>query len=127
MLGNWLDKEIVALAARQAGGFTAKQLVVLGANYDQLRRRERSGVVRRVRHGLYVHSAFGGSWQQRLWLEVLAAGDGSAVSGPAAEALHGFWRSKPGAIEVQTSEGGNHRPLFGIIHETFWMPPSHLV
>ena len=76
---------------------------------------------------MYVHCGFPDDWRQRLWLEVLGSGDGSAVSGPAAEALHGFWRSEPGAIEVQTSEGGSHRPLFGAVRETFWMPPSHIV
>src|SRR5438045_1839345 len=116
MLGNWLDKELVALAARQAGGFTARQLIVLGATYDQLRRRERAGCIRRMRNGLYVHDAYPDSWRQRLWLEVLAAGEGSAVSGSAASALHGFRRSRPGSIHVQTLEGGNHRPLFGTIH-----------
>jgi hypothetical protein len=76
---------------------------------------------------LYIHAGFPDNWKQRLWLEVLAAGDSVAVSTNAASALHGFRRSRPGSIEVQTSEGGSHRPLFGAIHETFWMPPSHIV
>ena len=64
---------------------------------------------------------------QRLWLEVLGAGDGSAVAVHAAAALVGFRRSRPGAVHVQTREGRDHKPVFGTIHETFWMPPSHVV
>ena len=30
-------------------------------------------------------------------------------------------------MEVQTPEGGSHRPVSGTIHETFWLPASHIV
>jgi hypothetical protein len=127
MLDHSLDVKLTRIAAAQAGAIAARQALEGGCTRSQLHRRERSGLIRRVRQGLYVHAGFGDSWHQRLWLEVLGAGEGSAVSGRAAEALHGFRRSTPGIIEVQTSEGGNHSPLFGMIRETFWMPPSHIV
>jgi hypothetical protein len=126
MRDNWLDIELTRIAVAQAGAIVARQALELGSTYDHLRSRERSGQLRRVQRGLYVHAGFPDTWRQRLWLEVLAAGDGSAVSSAAAEALHGFRRSAPGAIEVQTSEGGSHHALFGTIHETFWMPMSHI-
>lgn len=127
MLDHSLDVELTRLAAAQAGAFATRQALEGGWTHSQLHRRERSGLVRRIRNGLYVHSAFGDSWHQRLWVEVLAAGKGSAASTWAAAALHGFQRSTPGPVEVQTSEGGNHRPVFGTVHETFWMPPSHII
>src|SRR3954465_13146077 len=111
MLDHALDVELTRLAAPQAGALATRQALERGWTRSQLHRRERSGLLRRVRQGLYVHSAFGDSWHQRLWLEVLAAGERSAVSTRAAAALHGFRRSRPGAIEVQTLEGGSHQAL----------------
>jgi hypothetical protein len=127
MLGARIDIEIISVAARQAGAFAARQVIRLGATYDHLRSRERAGLIRRLRNGLYAHAGFPDTWEQRLWLEMLGAGTGSAASTASATALHGFRRSRPGAIEVQTTEGGNHRPIFGTIHETFWLPASHIV
>lgn len=126
MLDHSLDVELTRLASAQAGALAARQAFERGWTRSQLFRRERSGLLRRVRQGLYVHSAFGDSWHQRLWLEVLGAGGRAAVSTRAAAALHGFRRSTAGAIEVQTSENGSHRPVFGTVHETFWMPASHI-
>src|SRR4051812_10813038 len=122
----WIDTELLRVAVAQAGAITARQAIECGCRYDHLRSRELSGQLRRVRKGLYVHSSFPDTWLQRLWLEVLASGTGTAVSTAAASCLHGFRRSPPGAVEVQTSECGSHTPLFGTIHETFWMPPSHV-
>ncbi|HEX4819384.1 MAG TPA: DUF559 domain-containing protein [Acidimicrobiales bacterium] len=121
------DRGLIQIAVDQAGALTAAQALGLGFTYAQLRWRERAGQLRRVRKGLYVHTAFSDSWEQRLWVEVLAAGERTVVSTQAACALHGFRRSQPGVIEVQTPEGGSHTPVFGTIHETFWLPRSHIV
>jgi len=122
-----LDQELLQVALGQSGAITTSQALERGCTHSQLRRRQGAGRLVRVRRGLYVVAGFPDTWEQRLWLEVLAAGAGTAVSTAAASALHGFRRSRPGAVEIQTTEGGNHRPLFGTIHETFWMPPSHIV
>src|SRR5437764_113223 len=127
MFDHLLDIELTRIAVAQAGAFTARQAFERGCTRSMLHRRERSGLLHRVRQGLYVHTGFPETWKQRLWLEILGAGEGSAASTKAAAALHGFRRSEPGAVEVQTSEGGSHSPIIGTVHETFWMPPSHVV
>jgi len=127
MLHHWLDTELIRLASGQAGAFSGAQVFELGGTKYHLRRREQAGRVTRVRRGLYVLEGFPDTWHQRLWLEVLAAGDGCAVAGRAAGALHGFRRSRLGRVEVQRPEGTSHRPVFGHVYETFWMPPEHIV
>ena len=127
MLHHWLDAELVRLGNAQAGAFATRQVLELGGTTKQLLRREEWGRIRRVRRGLYVVEGFPDSWHQRLWLEVLAGGEGCVVANRAASALHGFRRSRPGAVEVQRREGTAHTAVFGRVHETFWLPPEHIV
>lgn len=122
-----IDRVILTLVASQAGAIAVWQVVDGGGNRDHMRTRERSGEFRRVRRGLYVHTAFPDSWHQRLWLEVLAGGEGCVVANRAASGLHGFRRSRPGVVEVQRREGTEHKAVFGMVYETFWLPPEHIV
>ncbi len=121
------DAQLLAIAVAQSGAVAAAQVRAIGGTYDHLRRRERAGQLTRVRGGLYVHAGFPPSWRQDLWLEHLAAGPRSAVCGRAAAQLHGVKGYDDDWVEVERVQGGNHEAVRGILHETFWLPPSHVV
>ncbi len=126
MANRSLDDRLLKLAVAQAGAFSAAQVVEAGGTHRTLQIRERSGKIVRVRRGLYMYAGFPRCWLQDLWLEHLAAGEKSSVCGEAAAQLHGFRNFTRNVVEVERVQGGNHRPVRGIVHETFWLPPHHV-
>ena len=74
-----------------------------------------------------MHSGFPPSWHQDLWLEHLATSHESAVCGEPAAALHGLRRFGDQSVQVLTTWGSSHAPVRGVVHETFWLPESHIV
>jgi hypothetical protein len=62
-----------------------------------------------------------------LWLAHLSAGERSAICGAAAAQLHAFRGYDQNVIEVERKQGGSHDAVVGTLHETFWLPSSHIV
>jgi hypothetical protein len=120
------DELLLKLAVTQAGVVAGRQALDAGGSHDQLRRRERAGQLCRIRNGLYLHAGFPLCWRQDLWLEQLAAGDGSAVCGESAAQVRGFRGFAGDHVEVERVQGGNHDPVRGTVHETFWLPAHHV-
>src|SRR4051794_20536330 len=127
MANRWFDDLLLELAVAQQGAFSARQVLDRGGTTALLSARCRSGRICRVRQGLYVHSGFPPSWQQDLWLEQLAAGPGAAICGGPAALLHGLGRFDVQSVDVLTRWGSGHRAVRGRVHETFWLPTSHIV
>jgi very-short-patch-repair endonuclease len=127
MANRWFDELLLELAVAQHGAFSARQALDRGGTRALLAARCRAGRITRVRVGLYVHNGFPPSWRQDLWLEHLATPDLSAVCGEPAAALHGLGRFGRQTVEVLTRWGSNHAPVRGRVHETFWLPESHVV
>jgi hypothetical protein len=120
------DDKLLAVAVAQAGAVAARQLVPIHGTYAQLRTRVAAGRLRREKDGLYVHAEFPRTWKQDLWLAHLDAGDRSAICGRAAARLHGIRGHTAPVVEVEVRQGGSHRAIRGRVHETFWLPPTHL-
>src|SRR3954468_22797791 len=127
MAHRWLDDVLLELAVAQQGVLSASQVLDRGGTKDLLYGRCRTGRIRRIRVGLYIHAGFPPSWQQDLWLEHLGAGAGSAVCGEAAAALHRLRKFGSRSVEVLTRWGSSHKSVRGRLHETFWLPESHIV
>jgi very-short-patch-repair endonuclease len=127
MAYRWFDDLLLEFAVAQHGAFSSRQVLDRGGTRDMLYARSRAGRIDRIRAGLYVHSGFPPSWRQHLWLEHLATSDVSAACGEAAAALHGLGRFGRQTVDVLTRWGSNHAPVRGQVHETFWLPESHIV
>src|SRR3954447_13140943 len=79
MAYRWFDDLLLELAVAQHGAISTTQVLDRGGTHQLLAARCRSGRIRRIRIGLYVHTGFPPSWQQDLWLEHLAPPRTSAV------------------------------------------------
>jgi very-short-patch-repair endonuclease len=127
MAHRWFDDLLLELAVAQSGAFSTRQVLARDGTHDLLYARCRSGRILRIRPGIYVHVGFPPSWHQDLWLEHLATPRRSAVCGEAAAALHELKKFGSQSVHVLTKYGSNHEPVRGHIHETFWLPESHIV
>jgi very-short-patch-repair endonuclease len=125
MAHRWFDDVLLQFAVAQHGAFSAGQALDRGGTHQLLAERCRAGRIHRIRPGLYVHAGFPACWLQDLWLAHLGAGR-SAVCGEAAAALHGLGRFGSKSVHVLTKFGSNHEPVRGQVHETFWLPDSHI-
>jgi very-short-patch-repair endonuclease len=127
MAPRWFDDLLLEFAVAQHGVISASQALDRGGTKDLLYGRCRAGRIRRVRVGLYIHVGFPPTWQQDLWLEHLGAGPGSAICAEAAAAVHGLRKFGNRSVQVMTRWGSSHKPVRGQVHETFWLPESHIV
>jgi predicted transcriptional regulator of viral defense system len=102
------ERATAALAVRQHGVLTRKQLLESGLSLRTIGRRLERGQLRRLHQGVYAV----GNWQvsQRgEWLAaVLACGEGALLSHRSAAALWALTRSHRGSVEV-TAPNGRHR------------------
>ena len=69
------DALVAALAARQLGVFARFQLLALGAEPTLIKRRLRSSHWVRLAPGVYGLPGHRDTWDQRLWVVYLAAGE----------------------------------------------------
>jgi len=123
------DQVIAALAGRQWGVVTRKQLIAAGMTPTMIHRRRASGRLLPVHRGVYAvghpHLRRAGRRLAAL-LAVGGAGETAALSHRTAAALHGIARAAPAMIEVTTSARGAGR-LAGVrIHRTNQLTPEDL-
>jgi hypothetical protein len=86
-----VDDRVVATAEGQEGAINARQLRAAGLSRAQIGRRARSGRLRATAaRGVYRLPGAPGGWRQELWIAILAAPAGAAVSHGSAAALHGL-------------------------------------
>jgi hypothetical protein len=115
---------IAERARHQLGLITTPQLDDIGVTRHQRAEMVRSGRwQRRGRHVLADAAAPRTPWQDLLvaTLDV----PGSVVTGTTAAwlvGLDGFWMTP---IHLLVKRGGRHRSRGSVLHETFWLPPSH--
>lgn len=93
------DRVIAALAARQHGLVTAKQLIRAGLSRNGIAARVRRRALHRVHRGVYAVGHAVLSRDAQFLAAVLAAGDGAALGGAAA-AEHWRIRRRAEAIDV---------------------------
>ena len=108
-----IDEAIAALAARQGGAISRKQLMALGCDRWEIDYRIRIGRLHRIHRGVFAvgHAVLG--IEGRRWAAVLAYKPVSALSHAAAGAAFGFRRSNAAVLDV-TVVGTGRKPQPGI-------------
>jgi hypothetical protein len=103
---------IAALAARQHGAVSRRQLIDAGASRHAIDWAVRVGDLIRVQPAVFVVPGSPDTWRQRLMIAVLAAGPGACVSHRAAAVLLGIaHRDAPELVEISVP-----RPFSGRIN-----------
>jgi hypothetical protein len=95
-----VDKAIAAVAAKQNGNITRRQLHQLGLDENAIDYRIRIGRLYRVFRGVYSVGRRPIKPQEWASAAVLACGPGAALSYSSAMALWGFWRNWEKPMEV---------------------------
>src|SRR3984885_13186453 len=93
-------RRVAAIASRQHGILTAKQLRDAGVDESAGHRHLQAGRLHRLHRGVYAVGHRSLSWRGRWLAAVLAAGDGAVLSHASAAALWEFLRPIPGPIHV---------------------------
>jgi predicted transcriptional regulator of viral defense system len=95
-----IDRAIAAVAARQWGNITWRQLLDLGLTKQEVSYRVKIGRLYRVYRGVYSVGHPPTTPHQRAAAAVLACGPGAALSNGSAMTLWGFWRQWDKPFEV---------------------------
>jgi very-short-patch-repair endonuclease len=120
------DERIAALATRQAGVVSRRQLGELGVGRGAIEHRVRAGRLVPVagHRGVFAvgHSSRGP--RTALWAAFLALGPGAVASHRSAAAL---WALRPSPVraELTVPSGGRRRSAL-IVHRTTWLPAADL-
>lgn len=106
------DIEIAAVAARQHGAVTHRQLLAAGLGRNAISKRVRSGRLHRLHRGVYAVGHVADSAERRWMAAVLAGGPKAALSHTSAAALWGLLRPAAGPVDVSapTQSGRRARP-----------------
>ena len=121
-----IDEQIAALAASQHGVVSMEQATARGATRALVRQRLRTGRWLRVMPHVLGFAGAPDTWRRRLTAAVLEAGPGAAVSHRAAAALLGIPGFPEGPVEVTQWRGRHHLVPGAVVHETSWLPESHV-
>lgn len=109
------ERELAALANRQHGVISRRQLIAAGLSTRTIRRRIAAGRLHALHRSVYVFGP-GRVDQRGHWLAaVLACGDGALLSHCSAAALWGLMRPRRGPIEISAT-AGRSRPGIAV-HE----------
>lgn len=104
------EKRIAAMASRQYGVVTLRQLEEAGLSRSAVAKRAKRGRLHRVHRGVYAvgHQALG--WRGRWMAAVLAGGEGAVLSHGSAAALWELLRPISGPVDVSVpTQGGRER------------------
>lgn len=108
------DGELAAVAARQHGNVTRRQLLAAGLDDAAICRRVQRGHLHPVHRGVYAVGRRAITPHERASAAVLACGSGAALSHSSAMALWGFWRRWEQPFEVVVP--GDRRPPRIAVH-----------
>jgi very-short-patch-repair endonuclease len=126
-------------AARQAGAISLGQLREADVSRRELAYLTSSGLLVRVRRGLYLQATSGvgfavppttaprdlSLWRRKLWLALLAAGEKAVVYRRSAATWWGLDGIPPGAVEVAVPPG--RHPRASSAHRVALLPPEHVM
>ena len=121
------DPVIAELASRQYGVFARFQLLALGVHPKVIDRRLAAGRWVRLAPGVYGLPGHRDTWDQRLWVVYLAAGEAATVSHDSAAALavmDGFSRD---VLSVTVPHPHHQKVAGAIVHQTRFLPRHHWV
>jgi hypothetical protein len=100
---------VAALAARQHGVVSRRQLRVLGLSDEAITVRARSGYLHPLFRGTYAVGYPRVGRPERMLAAVLACGDGTVLSHGSAAELLGLWDKRPVAIDVISPRGAGRK------------------
>ena len=84
-----VDRRLLAVAGRQHGVITARQLAEIGLGRHAIAHRAAKGWLRRLHRAVYLVGPLETPWSRAL-AAVLADGDGALLSHKPAVVAHGF-------------------------------------
>lgn len=111
-----LPPELIELMATQMGVISRRQAVGAGLTERQVDHLARSAQWERLAPSVYGFTAYGDTWQRRLWAAVLHAGPAAAVSHEAAGRLHGFAEVPAGRVTLTVPRARNTKAMLGRWH-----------
>lgn len=117
------DKSVSAIAAVQHGAFATTQLD--NATKSRIATRVAAGRWHRVRRGIFVVEGSPRTWEQRMWIRLLGAGDGAVVGLRSALILH-TGRIGSGEVEVMQPESTVPSDKPGHAKRTNRLLPEHI-
>jgi hypothetical protein len=121
------DQVVAELAERQYGVFARFQLVGLDVHDSLIKRRVASGRWMRLATGVYGLPGHRGTWDQRLWVVYLAAGEDAAVSHDSAAAISGLDGFPREVLSVTVPHPQHQRVGGATVHQTRFLPRHHWV
>jgi len=122
------ESSLLAVVAAQHGVFNARQAEAHGVGHRHRSRRVAEGRWFDLGYGLFSLVGSPPTWRQRLWLGLLEAPPGSAISHCSSKQLFGL-PLRPehrDLVEVLTANDLDHRARFSRLHQTRDLPPEHL-
>lgn len=99
-MGDGAERDVLRLAARQAGLVRRDQVLERGLTVKQLEHRVATGRWRRLFPGVYRVEGAPASWRQSLRGVCLWGNRSAVVSHASAASLHGFARYREGPLEI---------------------------
>lgn len=110
-----IDRTIERFARRQHGAFSRAQVIAAGGTTSVIRSRVQSGAWRREATGVFTHTAFLRTYDQRLMSAALWHPEAVVCGLPACAVndLDGFSPSPP---EINVPVGANHRCPLAVVH-----------
>lgn len=111
-----IDQALAALAARQHGNVTRRQLLALGLKADAISYRVEIGRLHRLHRGVYAVGKRAVTPLERAAAAVLACGPGALLSHASAMALWGFSKRWDEPFEVTIA--GQRRPGAVTVHRS---------
>ncbi len=116
VISHAIDRAIAAVAARQHGNITRRQLLDFGLDDKAIARRVKAGRLFRVYPGVYAVGRRPATPLERASAAVLACGSGAALSHSSAMVLWGYWRQWERPFEVTIV--GDRRPKGVRVHRS---------
>lgn len=117
------EAALAALASRQHGVVSRRQLAELGFGREAIRRRTKASRLRRLHPGVYAVGHWALTPASRDLAAVFACGPQALLSHRAAGARHGLLRRWGGPIEVTAGHGCKQKPGI-LVHETRLIHPD---
>ncbi len=121
-----VDEAIAAIAVSQAGAFSRRQALELGATPKMVRTRIRSGAWRVVGDGVYVLRGASVTWRTKLFTAVLATKADAVVSHQAAAVLHGMATFAGRPVVVTVPHAASRVDRVAGVHQSRRLFPEHV-
>ena len=113
-------------AATQAGVLHRRQLTGAGVTAKVIRRLVADGHLAMASPHVFVVGGSPPTWRQRLWIALLGAPDGSAVSHRSAAVIHGIGRFSEGPIDITEPEDRHASRATKATHRSTSLPVHHV-